>query len=61
MYILMSLSQFGLTPQNRMDGVKQYMEFRKVSKDLETRVIKWFDYLWSNKQSMDEDSVIDFY
>ena len=57
----MSLSQFGLTPQNRMDGVKQYMEFRKVSKDLETRVIKWFDYLWSNKQSMDEDSVIDFY
>ncbi|KAF2361169.1 Cyclic nucleotide-binding domain, partial [Trinorchestia longiramus] len=44
--------------QNRMDGVKQYMEFRKVSKDLETRVIKWFDYLWSNKQSMDEDSVL---
>lgn len=44
--------------QNRMDGVKQYMEFRKVSKDLETRVIKWFDYLWSNKQSLDEEGVI---
>ena len=43
--------------QNRMDGVKQYMEFRKVSKDLETRVIKWFDYLWSNKQSLDEEGV----
>ncbi|ROT64383.1 putative cyclic nucleotide-gated olfactory channel-like isoform X1 [Penaeus vannamei] len=41
-----------------MDGVKQYMEFRKVSKDLENRVIKWFDYLWSNKQSLDEEGVL---
>ena len=22
------------------------------------RVIKWFDYLWSNKQSMDEENVL---
>ncbi len=44
--------------QHRMDGVKQYMEIRKVSKDLEKRVIKWFDYLWSNKQSLDEDAVL---
>ena len=36
----------------------QYMVFRKVGKDLENRVIKWFDYLWSNKQSMDEESVL---
>ncbi|KAI1294767.1 Cyclic nucleotide-gated cation channel subunit A [Halotydeus destructor] len=41
----------------RMDAVKQYMEFRKVSKQLEKRVIKWFDYLWSNKQSLDEEAV----
>ena len=34
------------------------MEFRRVGKDLENRVIKWFDYLWSNKQSMDEESVL---
>ena len=32
-----------------MDAIKQYMVFRKVGKDLENRVIKWFDYLWSNK------------
>ena len=44
--------------QNRMDAVKQYMVFRKVGKDLENRVIKWFDYLWSNKQAMDEESVL---
>lgn len=41
-----------------MDAIKQYMVFRKVGKDLETRVIKWFDYLWSNKQAMDEESVL---
>ena len=44
--------------QSRMDAIKQYMEFRKVSKELEQRVIKWFDYLWSNKQSLDEDQVM---
>jgi hypothetical protein len=33
--------------QSKMDGVKQYMEFRKVTKELEQRVIKWFDYLSS--------------
>lgn len=43
--------------QSRMDAVKQYMEFRKVSSELEKRVIKWFDYLWSNKQSLDEEAV----
>ena len=43
--------------QSRMDAIKQYMEFRKVSKELEQRVIKWFDYLWTNKQSLDEDQV----
>lgn len=43
--------------QAQMDSVKQYMEFRHVGKELETRVIKWFDYLWTNKQSLDEEAV----
>jgi (p)ppGpp synthase/HD superfamily hydrolase len=30
----------------------------QVGKELENRVIKWFDYLWSNKQSLDEESVL---
>ncbi|XP_076468279.1 cyclic nucleotide-gated channel alpha-3-like [Babylonia areolata] len=44
--------------QQKMDGVKQYMEFRKVSKELEDKVIKWFDYLWTNKQSLNEEEVL---
>ncbi|KAF0298532.1 Cyclic nucleotide-gated cation channel subunit A [Amphibalanus amphitrite] len=44
--------------QSRMDSVKQYMEFRKVGKALERRVIEWFEYLWSNKQSLDEQSIL---
>jgi cyclic nucleotide gated channel len=36
--------------QNRMDGVKQYMAFRRVSRELEARVIRWFSYTWANKQ-----------
>lgn len=41
-----------------MDRIKQYMTFRKVSEHLEMRVIKWFDYLWTNKLSLDEDRVL---
>lgn len=44
--------------QQKMDGVKQYMEFRKVTKELEQRVIKWFDYLWTNKKSLNEEEVL---
>ncbi|KAL5233329.1 hypothetical protein ACI65C_000739 [Semiaphis heraclei] len=44
--------------QNRMDGVKQYMAFRRVSKELEARVIRWFAYTWANKQALDEERVL---
>uniref|UniRef100_A0A8C9RIS1 Cyclic nucleotide gated channel subunit alpha 2a n=1 Tax=Scleropages formosus TaxID=113540 RepID=A0A8C9RIS1_SCLFO len=44
--------------QARIDAIKQYMQFRKVSKELEARVIKWFDYLWTNKKTMDEQEVL---
>ncbi|KAL0176848.1 hypothetical protein M9458_029178 [Cirrhinus mrigala] len=37
---------------------KHYMQFRKVSKELEARVIKWFDYLWTNKKAIDEQDVL---
>ena len=44
--------------QRRMDGVKRYMKLRGVTKDLESRVIKWFDYMWNNKESMDEEIIL---
>uniref|UniRef100_H3A9A8 Cyclic nucleotide gated channel subunit alpha 1 n=2 Tax=Latimeria chalumnae TaxID=7897 RepID=H3A9A8_LATCH len=46
--------------QGRIDAIKQYMHFRKVSKDLEKRVIKWFDYLWTNKKAVDEREVLKY-
>ncbi|XP_075230292.1 cyclic nucleotide-gated cation channel subunit A-like [Lycorma delicatula] len=44
--------------QNKMDGIKQYMNFRRVSKELEARVIRWFAYTWANKQALDEERVL---
>lgn len=35
--------------------MKQYLELRRVGPDLERRVIRWFDYLWQNKQALDEE------
>ena len=43
---------------NKLDAIKQYMDFRKIGGDLQEKVIKLFDYLWSNKQTKDEDSVL---
>ncbi|XP_074129763.1 cyclic nucleotide-gated channel alpha-1 [Sminthopsis crassicaudata] len=44
--------------QGKIDAVKQYMHFRNVSKDMEKRVIKWFDYLWTNEKTVDEREVL---
>ena len=30
------------------------MRYRNVGRDLQARVIKWFDYLWTNNHSLDE-------
>ncbi|XP_062239538.1 cGMP-gated cation channel alpha-1 [Platichthys flesus] len=46
--------------QSRIDAIKQYMSFRKVTKDLEKRVIKWFDFLWTNKKAVDEREVLKY-
>uniref|UniRef100_A0A671MTQ0 Cyclic nucleotide-gated cation channel-like n=1 Tax=Sinocyclocheilus anshuiensis TaxID=1608454 RepID=A0A671MTQ0_9TELE len=44
--------------QARIDAIKHYMHFRKVSRHLETRVIKWFDFLWTNQKAVDEQEVL---
>ncbi|XP_066240748.1 cyclic nucleotide-gated channel alpha-1 [Saccopteryx leptura] len=46
--------------QAKIDAIKQYMHFRNVSKDMEKRVIKWFDYLWTNKKTVDEKEVLKY-
>ncbi|XP_055368363.1 cyclic nucleotide-gated cation channel-like isoform X2 [Betta splendens] len=43
---------------SRVDGLKHYMHFRHVSKVLEQRVIRWFDYLWTNQKTIDEQEVL---
>ncbi|XP_053160673.1 cyclic nucleotide-gated cation channel alpha-3 isoform X2 [Hemicordylus capensis] len=46
--------------QAKVDSIKQYLQFRKVTKDLEARVIKWFDYLWTNKKTVEEKEVLKY-
>ncbi|XP_053330001.1 cyclic nucleotide-gated olfactory channel [Spea bombifrons] len=44
--------------QAKIDAIKHYMQFRRVSKELEAKVIRWFDYLWTNKKTVDEKEVL---
>ncbi|XP_036355014.1 cyclic nucleotide-gated channel rod photoreceptor subunit alpha-like [Octopus sinensis] len=45
--------------QQSMDGVKQYMELRHVDKSLQIKILKWFNYLSANKQSLNDDKALD--
>ena len=56
--ILSNLSAQRSAFQQNVDSVKNYMQLRRVNKDLQKRVIKWFDYSWSNSQGLDEDAVL---
>ena len=44
--------------QSRLDNIKQYMRYRSVGKDLQARVVMWFDYLWTNNHSLDEQEIL---
>ena len=44
--------------QTKVDSIKQYMQLRKVSPDLQLRIIKWFDYLWREGKTVDEEAVL---
>ncbi|XDV36778.1 hypothetical protein PO909_006502 [Leuciscus waleckii] len=55
---LLSILPTDLAYIAHIDAIKHYMQFRKVSKELEARVIKWFDYLWTNKKAIDEQDVL---
>lgn len=44
--------------QTRLDSIKQYMRYRNVGRDLQGRIIKWFDYQWTNNLSLDEQAIL---
>jgi len=44
--------------QQKVDAIKSLMSLRKVTRELEQRVIRWFDYLQQNNQTLDEIEVL---
>ena len=44
--------------QDRLDHLKEYMGYRNVGKDLQNRIIRWFDYLWAQKHTFEEEDVL---
>uniref|UniRef100_A0A668A4E2 Cyclic nucleotide gated channel subunit alpha 1 n=1 Tax=Myripristis murdjan TaxID=586833 RepID=A0A668A4E2_9TELE len=63
----LTLTTIGETPppqenSDQMTGaIRRVMSWlSRVTKDLEKRVIKWFDYLWTNKKAVDEREVLKF-
>ncbi len=44
--------------EEKLDSAKQYMEFRQVKGTLEKRVVKYFDYIWSNTGNLNEERIL---
>jgi len=44
--------------QDRLDHLKEYMGYRNVGKDLQNRIIRWFDYLWAQNHTFEEEDVL---
>ncbi|UJR23852.1 hypothetical protein I4U23_026827 [Adineta vaga] len=44
--------------REKMDEIKRYMKFRSVNRKLEQKVIKWLDYLYTNRQVLNEEMVL---
>lgn len=42
----------------KLDAVKTYMMLRRVPDQLQDRVIRWFDFLWTNHKSIDDNHVL---
>ncbi len=44
--------------QEKLDNLKQYMCYRRVGQVLQDRVIKCFDYQWTNNQTLNEEKIL---
>lgn len=48
----------GQQVREKMDEIKRYMKFRSVNRKLEQKVVKWLDYLYTNRQVLNEEMVL---
>jgi len=56
--ILHQFHFLGQQVREKMDEIKRYMKFRSVNRKLEQKVIKWLDYLYTNRQVLNEEMVL---
>ena len=57
-YIVSNLGNARKEFQSKLDAVKTYMSLRRVPQRLQDRVIRWFDFLWTNHKSIDDNQVL---
>ena len=46
--------------QERMDGIKRYMEHHEIPEQLQDRVKRWLQYSWSRTKALEEEATLGF-
>ncbi|KAL9657831.1 hypothetical protein ABK040_013167 [Willaertia magna] len=44
--------------ENFMDGIKEFMAYRKLSKDLQNKVIEYYTHIWKTRKTLDEEGML---
>ncbi len=57
---LIAAFQNNATIASKFNPSSTFLPLLQVTKDLEKRVIKWFDFLWTNKKAVDEREVMKY-
>jgi cyclic nucleotide gated channel alpha 3 len=57
-FFFLKIFYIGRQISEKMDEIKRYMKFRSVNRKLEKKVIKWLDYLYTNRQVLNEEMVL---
>ncbi|KAF0979329.1 hypothetical protein FDP41_001672 [Naegleria fowleri] len=45
--------------ENFIDAIKAFMNYRKLSSDLQGKVIEYYTYLWKTRKTLDENQMLD--
>ncbi|CAF1615773.1 unnamed protein product, partial [Didymodactylos carnosus] len=56
-----SLFYLGQHLREKMDEIKRFMKFRNVERNLEKKVVKWLDYLYTNREVLNEEIILNTY
>eukprot|EP00755_Sulcionema_specki_P028763 Sspe_Gene.90626::Locus_62151_Transcript_1_1_Confidence_1.000_Length_2060::g.90626::m.90626/K04950/CNGA3; cyclic nucleotide gated channel alpha 3 len=56
--LVQNLDSSGALFRQKMDALSDYMRYRKISLDMQRRIMEYYNYLWGSRRGIDEATLI---